>query len=291
MKSLHIFNNFCVYLLLLCKCGGIFKKFLLVSFISFWAFCPNDSFARSETSNLKCEGMYGYIYKITNKLNGKVYIGQHKTDKKELDYTYWSGYNKTTARTSIRPIILAIKKYGKRNFKREIVMWVDSLDHANEKEAHFITRLNTLAPNGYNIREGGDNGDPLAGKTKQEKKDINDRISKSVSALWQDPEYRKTQIEKHKGHKASEETKKKMRNANGGENHPMYGKKHSEESRKRQSEAAHNRYKDPNERKKISDTLMGNIPWNKGLKGCYSEETKKKMSEANKRYHKRKKNK
>ena len=51
--------------------------------------------------------MYGYIYKITNKINGKIYIGQHsKSDGslEEMDESYWGSGIK---------IINAIKKYGK----------------------------------------------------------------------------------------------------------------------------------------------------------------------------------
>ena len=53
--------------------------------------------------------MFGYIYKITNTLNNKIYIG--KREKSSLDENYWG---------SGKHIKYAIKKYGTDNFNREI---------------------------------------------------------------------------------------------------------------------------------------------------------------------------
>lgn len=54
--------------------------------------------------------MYGYIYKTTNLINGKFYIGKHKSEKYDPSY-YGSG----------KIIRLAIKKYGLENFKNEVL--------------------------------------------------------------------------------------------------------------------------------------------------------------------------
>lgn len=50
---------------------------------------------------------YGYVYKITNNVNGKIYIGQKKSEK--LLENYWG---------SGKLIVEAIKKYGKIIFQR-----------------------------------------------------------------------------------------------------------------------------------------------------------------------------
>lgn len=91
--------------------------------------------------------MYGYIYKITNLINGKIYIGQHKYDKSELDNSYIA---------SGLVINESIKKYGLENFKRELIDTADTLEELNQKEKYYIKVFNSIAPNGYNLTEGGD---------------------------------------------------------------------------------------------------------------------------------------
>ena len=54
--------------------------------------------------------MIGYIYKTTNLINGKIYIGQHKSSSFDTNY-YGSG----------KLLIKALKKYGKENFKIELI--------------------------------------------------------------------------------------------------------------------------------------------------------------------------
>ena len=85
-----------------------------------------------------------YIYKITNLINGKIYIGQHDGNKKN----YFGGG------TMLKR---AIKKYGKKNFKKEIIKQGNfNQMFLNELEIHYI-RL--YAPNNtensYNILPGG----------------------------------------------------------------------------------------------------------------------------------------
>lgn len=89
-----------------------------------------------------------YIYKITNKLNGKIYVGQHKVIKKEsLNRYLGSG-------TLIK---LAIKKYGKENFIKEILEYCTK-DNVSEREIYWIKKLNARN-NNYNISIGGQSGD------------------------------------------------------------------------------------------------------------------------------------
>lgn len=86
-----------------------------------------------------------YIYKITNLVNGKVYIGQHKDYSKIVDNYLGSG--------SI--IKSAIKKYGKENFEKKILEYCTN-DNVNDREIYWIKKYNSLVPNGYNITKGGD---------------------------------------------------------------------------------------------------------------------------------------
>lgn len=89
--------------------------------------------------------MYGYIYKTTNLINNKIYIGQHKSSVFDEHYM-----------GSGKMISDAIKKYGKDNFKCEILEWCESRQDADTKERLYISQ-NGL-PNydiGYNITKGG----------------------------------------------------------------------------------------------------------------------------------------
>lgn len=87
------------------------------------------------------------IYKITNKINGKIYIGQSSQP-----YERWRTHiNGHKGYTSL--INQAIKKYGENNFSFEILGWFEDY---NEKEKYYIQLFKTLAPYGYNILKGGE---------------------------------------------------------------------------------------------------------------------------------------
>lgn len=89
---------------------------------------------------------YGVIYKITNKLNGKIYIGQ-TTD---LERRIWQH------RHGDQYIDCAIKKYEWENFKVEIIAECESKEELNEREVFFIDFFDCKAPNGYNLTDGGE---------------------------------------------------------------------------------------------------------------------------------------
>lgn len=102
--------------------------------------------------------MYGYIYKITNLITGKIYIGQHKYDKPELDNSYI---------TSGVIINESINKYGLENFNRELVDIADDLEELNQKEIYYISYFNSKYPNGYNLTDGGEGVISPSEKTRQ----------------------------------------------------------------------------------------------------------------------------
>lgn len=89
------------------------------------------------------------IYKITNKVNGKSYIGQ------SIDINRRWNEHKTGSYTSA--IHLAIIKYGIENFIWEILEEC-SIKELDIKEKYYIQQYNTLAPNGYNLTDGGTQG-------------------------------------------------------------------------------------------------------------------------------------
>lgn len=91
--------------------------------------------------------MYGVIYKITNLVNGKIYIGQTKNNVELRFYQH---------RYSDSVIGKAIRKYGIKNFKIDIVEECESFEKMNEREIFWIKELNCKYPNGYNLTDGGE---------------------------------------------------------------------------------------------------------------------------------------
>jgi len=87
--------------------------------------------------------LYYTVYKVTNKLDGKFYIGKHQT--KDLNDGYMG--------SGIR-ICAAIKKYGVENFKKEILHLFETEAEMNEAES----RLVVLCENSYNLCPGGKGG-------------------------------------------------------------------------------------------------------------------------------------
>jgi len=112
--------------------------------------------------------MIYYLYQITNLVNGKIYIGVHRTNN--LDDGYMgSGKN----------IQAAIKKYGLDHFRKDILEYFDSLDDMFLREAEIVNKDFLLREDVYNIVEGGSGRFPedatwkaLASKTPEKLKEI-----------------------------------------------------------------------------------------------------------------------
>jgi len=88
------------------------------------------------------------IYKITNKLNNRIYIGQSNDPMRRFSEHCHKSENYTSL------INEAIQKYGVENFCFEVIE--SDIENYNEREKYWIKYYNSLAPNGYNIAEGGE---------------------------------------------------------------------------------------------------------------------------------------
>lgn len=94
--------------------------------------------------------IYGYIYKITNIINNKIYIGQ---TVRKISIRF-AEHVKASEIDTLK-LHLAIKKYGKENFKCEMIDTALSLDELNEKEAYWVSKYNSDI-DGYNMKPGGE---------------------------------------------------------------------------------------------------------------------------------------
>jgi group I intron endonuclease len=150
------------------------------------------------------------IYKTTNLVNGKFYIGKDAKNKKS-----YLGSGKVLKH--------AIQKYGKDNFKKEILETCNTLEELSEREKYWIKELKAIE-NGYNLAEGG-----VGGNTHGDIHHPNWGW-KSGNTPW------------NKGVPTNEKTKKKISQSRRGKmmggnqssykpgkDHPFYGKKRNSE--------------------------------------------------------------
>lgn len=168
---------------------------------------------------------FGVIYKITNKINGKIYIGQ-TTQSLEIRWRQHC----TDKRSGCRSLRNAIKKYNKENFNLKTIAECKSLDEMNQLEPYYIKKFDTLSPSGYNLRTGGDNS-LLSEETKL-------KISESGKIVQNTPKVARKRNKALRIAMKRPETRKKMRDNHAdfrGNNHPLYGKYHSKESKKKMS--------------------------------------------------------
>lgn len=172
--------------------------------------------------------MYYLIYKTTNKINGKYYIGMHKT--KDLDDGYL-GSGTYFSR--------ALKKYGIENFEREILEFCNSEEEMHKAEARYITEDVVNDKNSYNIKLGGKGGWDYVNKilTESERKRISKIASDAFKEKFKDPEWCERYHQIRVKVCASENVRNKISKANKDyyKIHPgtFTGRHHTESSKKK----------------------------------------------------------
>lgn len=166
-----------------------------------------------------------YIYKITNKVNGKIYVGKSKNPASRFVKHIKIAETFSSDDNHFQAIHGAIKKYGKEFFILDIIEMCD-LSNVNDRGKYWISLLKTQDKNyGYNLTGGGDGGFQMSeeGKQKRRMKMLGRKHSE---------EHKKKISESNKGKIISEEARRKISKANSNENNGMFGRTHSLEAKK-----------------------------------------------------------
>ncbi len=191
------------------------------------------------------------IYRITNSLNNKSYIGQtSKSVKSRLAKHMYDSKN-NIGNSHFRK---AIRKYPSSVWSIDIIDFAFSQAEANEKEVYWISKCDTLS-NGYNSTVGGEGSSGYmwtdeqrrrASENTYERTDEHRERQRRVLAMSKEKidlarsteEYKEAQRIRnlgernpHYGKKHSEEWKAKLRERNTGASNPFFGRKHSEETK------------------------------------------------------------
>ena len=111
-----------------------------------------------------------YIYKTTNLINGKYYVGFHKTNNPNDNY-FGSG----------KLLLEAIEKYGIQNFKKEILYEFDTCEEAEAKEREIVNEEFVNRQDTYNVTLGGNvcilYGEDNGFYGKKHTQDVKDKLS------------------------------------------------------------------------------------------------------------------
>ena len=210
----------------------------------------------------------GYVYKITNTVNNKAYIGISVNEPTQ------GRIRQHLSGRGNRVLANAVKKYGRDAFTYEILEANVFDEFLPDLEVAYIANHNTVSPNGYNLNSGGDHRIPSEDARRKMSEAHKGKKRKPLSA-----ETRRKISEANKGKSRnfgrtrSEETRRKISEAKKGKKNPFFGKKHSAEHRRKISEANKGKPRSAEHCRKISEAKKGKP---------HSAETRRKLSEAHK---------
>ena len=164
--------------------------------------------------------MYYTVYKITNLVKNKIYVGVHKTSNLEDDYM-----------GSGKLIKLAIEKYGLENFTKEYIAIFDNAEEMFNMEAMLVNEEFVKRDDTYNLKEGGFGGWDFNCSNLEMQLNKLQKARDKLKILREDDKF-KTKVSKNISLALKESYKKGNRTSflKGSE---FKGKSHSEESKKK----------------------------------------------------------
>jgi group I intron endonuclease len=130
----------------------------------------------------------GYIYRIINKITKQNYVGQTRQDLCER----WSQHKKK--QSNCRYLKAAFNKYGIENFEFKLICICFDND-LNKFEIDYIKKYNSLIPNGYNLRAGGECGGRHNEETKRK---ISETLKNKINVIFSKPQLGKLHTEEVK---------------------------------------------------------------------------------------------
>lgn len=180
-----------------------------------------------------CMGKICGIYCIKNKINGKCYVGQSV----DID-NRWKGHKKLHSKNSTY-LYNSLKKYSADGFDW-VVLEECPKEQLNSRESHWIEKLNTMSPNGYNLTSGGGQGYIFS-----------DEVRNRMSEIKQGEKNNRY------GAKHTGETIKRMSEAQIGCKNHQYGRIYTEEEKIAMSKSLMGRVFSDEHRSKIANSLTG----------------------------------
>ena len=212
---------------------------------------------------------YNYVYQITNKENGKMYIGTRSSKdlpEDDLGTKYFSS-------SSDKDFILE-QKENKDLFEYKVLRSFDTRLEALEYEIYLHSFYDVdRNPLFYNKAKQTSTGFDTKAYYTEEMRIAASRRMKENNPMSK-KEVKEKALESRKNIVVSEKTKKKISDSLKGEKHPQYGKPRSEETKKKISESTKGKVFSEETKKKISENRKG--------KYYPTEENKQKISQANK---------
>jgi hypothetical protein len=165
-----------------------------------------------------------FVYKTTNLMNGTYYIGVHSTWNIEDDYL-----------GSGKRLIRSVNKYGRENFKREILAFFETNKEAYEYESHLVNEELIKDELCLNLKPGGSGGF----SSEQQKMNANKSNQRQKWLMKNDKNWADNRICKMK--ESGSNTFKKLHSEGKIKHDNFKGKSHTEESKKLMSESSKNK--------------------------------------------------
>ena len=181
----------------------------------------------------------GFIYKVTNNFDDKIYIGlttKSKAIERWYQHRYLARHLSDTDKSYLHK---AMAIHGVENFFFEVIEEIEDNNLLPQREQYWIQQYNSFAPLGYNLTLGGE-GTPGFSRPQSEEErkkkgqsikqyyanhpEAKEKSRKRMTEQNNNPEYRKNVLEKYK------EFCQNNPGYFSGKNNPFYGKHHTEES-------------------------------------------------------------